>query len=384
MTGFMDFSFTPEQEALRGHLQALLGEVCTPEYAERCDSEARPPREAYDALAKHGWFGLILPAEYGGAGASAIELAILLEEAGRHFEELGMWVFRTLTYGGYAVMEHGTREQKERLLPRVARGELSFCFGLSEPQAGSDAAALTTRAVAADGGYVINGQKVFTSGMDLSDYCLLVTRTADGKRKQEGITNFLVDTKLPGIDVRRIATLGQRAIGTTQVFYSDVKVPASAILGAVDRGWEAVDAYLWYERLCLSAARTGAATAAFEYALAYAKTRKQFGRAIGQFQAISHKLADMKVMLDISRMLVYRYAWLMSQSKATRHDAAVVKLHTGETYKAVSDLGLQILGGYGYCMEYPMQRFFRDSRLATIGAGTSEIQRNIIARGLGL
>jgi alkylation response protein AidB-like acyl-CoA dehydrogenase len=295
-----------------------------------------------------------------------------------------MWVFRTLTYGGYAVMEHGTREQKERLLPRVARGELSFCFGLSEPQAGSDAAALTTRAVAADGGYVINGQKVFTSGMDLSDYCLLVTRTADGKRKQEGITNFLVDTKLPGIEVRRIATLGQRAIGTTQVFYSDVKVPASAMLGAVDRGWEAVDAYLWYERLCLSAARTGAATAAFEYALAYAKTRKQFGRAIGQFQAISHKLADMKVMLDISRMLVYRYAWLMSQGKATRHDAAVVKLHTGETYKAVSDLGLQILGGYGYCMEYPMQRFFRDSRLATIGAGTSEIQRNIIARGLGL
>ncbi len=186
----MDFSFTPEQEALRGHLQALLGEVCPPEYAERCDSEARPPREAYEALAKHGWFGLILPAEYGGAGASAIELAILLEEAGRHFEELGMWVFRTLTYGGYAVMAHGTREQKERLLPRVARGELSFCFGLTEPEAGSDAAAVTTRAVAADGGYVINGQKVFTSGMDLSDYCLLVTRTSQGARKQEGITNF--------------------------------------------------------------------------------------------------------------------------------------------------------------------------------------------------
>ncbi len=220
--------------------------------------------------------------------------------------------------------------------------------------------------------------------MDLSDYCLLVTRTSTGERKQQGITNFLVDTRLPGIEIRKIATLGQRAIGTTQVFYTDVKVPASAMLGAVDRGWEAVDAYLWYERLCLSAARTGAATAAFDYALAYAKSRKQFGRPIGEFQAISHKLADMKVMLDVSRMLVYRYAWLMSQGKATRHDAAVVKLQTGETYKAVSDMGLQILGGYGYCMEYPMQRFFRDSRLATIGAGTSEIQRNIIARGLGL
>jgi len=293
-------------------------------------------------------------------------------------------VFRTLTYGGYAVMRDGTPEQKQALLPKVARGELSFCLGLTEPQAGSDAAALTTRATRGGGGYVISGQKVFTSGMDISDYCLLVTRTSSGEKKQQGITNFLVDTRLPGIEVRKIETLGQRAIGTTQVFYNDVKVPASAVLGQVDRGWDAVDAYLWYERLCLSAARTGAASAAFEYALEYAKNRVQFGQPIGKFQAISHKLADMKVMLDISRMLVYRYAWLMSQGKATRHDAAVVKLYTGESYKSVSDLGLQILGGYGYCMEYPMQRFFRDSRLAVIGAGTSEIQRNIIARGLGL
>jgi alkylation response protein AidB-like acyl-CoA dehydrogenase len=380
----MDFSFTQDQETLRAHLKELLDEVCPPEYAERCDNDATPPREAYQALAQHGWFGLILPVEYGGTGGSAIDLAILLEETGRHFEELAMWLFRTLTYGSYAVMTHGTREQKETLLPRLVRGELSFCFGLTEPHSGSDAAALTTRATVVDGGYVIDGQKVFTSGMDISDYCLLVARTSTGAKQQQGITNFLVDTKLPGIEVRKIKTLGQRAIGTTQVFYTDVKVPASAVLGKVDHGWEAVDAYLWYERLCLSAARTGAATAAFDYALEYAKTRKQFGRPIGQFQAISHKLADMKMMLDISRTMVYRFAWLMSEGKATRHDAAVLKLYTGETYKAVSDMGLQILGGYGYCMEYPMQRFFRDSRLATIGAGTSEIQRNIIARGLGL
>ena len=380
----MDYSFTQDQETLRAHLTELLDEVCPPEYAERCDNDATPPREAFQALAQHGWFGLILPVEYGGTGGSAIDLAILLEETGRHFEELAMWLFRTLTYGSYAVMTHGTPEQKADLLPRLVRGELSFCFALTEPHSGSDAAALTTRASAVDGGYVINGQKVFTSGMDISDYCLLVARTSTGAKKQQGITNFLVDTKLPGIEIRKIKTLGQRAIGTTQVFYNDVKVPASAVLGKVDHGWEAVDAYLWYERLCLSAARTGAATAAFDYALDYAKTRKQFGRPIGQFQAISHKLADMKMMLDISRTMVYRFAWLMSEGKATRHDAAVLKLYTGETYKAVSDMGLQILGGYGYCMEYPMQRFFRDSRLATIGAGTSEIQRNIIARGLGL
>ena len=380
----MDFSFSQDQETLRAHAKELLDHICPPEYAERCDNEATPPREAFRALGEHGWFGLAIPAEYGGTGGSAIDLAILLEETGKHFEELAMWLFRSLTYGGYAVLRDGAPEQKKDLLPKIARGELSFCFGLSEPESGSDAAALTTRAKAVDGGYVIDGQKVFTSGMDISDYCLLVTRTSTGEKKQQGITNFLVETKLPGIEVRKINTLGQRAIGTTQVFYSGVKVPASALLGEVDRGWEAVDSYLWYERLCLSAARTGAAVAAFEFALDYAKNRKQFGRPIGQFQAISHKLADMKVMLDVSRTLVYRFAWLLSNGQATRSDAAVLKLYTGETYKAVSDLGLQILGGYGYCMEYPMQRFFRDSRLAVIGGGTSEIQRNIIARGLGL
>ena len=380
----MDFSFSPEQEELRAHAKQLLDDVCPPGYAERCDTEARPPREAYKALAEHGWFGLIIPPEFGGTGGSAIDLAILLEETGRHFEELAMWLFRTLTYGGYAIIRDGTPEQKKGLLPRIARGEISFCFGLSEPASGSDAAALMTRAKATNEGYTIDGQKVFTSGMDISDYCLLVARTSTGAKKQQGITTFLVDTKLPGIEIRKIPTLGQRAIGTTQVFYSGVKVPHSALLGEVDKGWEAVDSYLWYERLCLSAARTGAACAAFDYALDYAKNRMQFGKKIGEFQAISHKLADMKVMLDASRTLVYRFAWLMSQGKATRSDAAVLKLYTGETYKAVSDLGLQILGGYGYCMEYPMQRFFRDSRLAVIGGGTSEIQRNIIARGLGL
>ncbi len=149
----MDFSFTPDEETLRAHVSELLDEVCPPDYAERCDNEATPPREAYQALAKHGWFGLAIPAEYGGSGGSAIDLAILLEETGRHFEELAMWLFRTLTYGGYAVVRDGTAEQKRELLPKVARGELSFCFGLTEPASGSDAAALTTRATATNEGF---------------------------------------------------------------------------------------------------------------------------------------------------------------------------------------------------------------------------------------
>ena len=381
----MDFGFTPDQEVLRTNARKILLEVCTQDYVAQCDKEARPPREAYAAMAKNGWLGLILPEEYGGVSGSPIDIAILLEEAGRQYEELAVWMFRSMVWGGYAILSHGSAQQKHEFLPKIASGEITVCFGLTEPGSGSDASALSTFAKKTEnGGYIINGQKVFTSGMDISDYCLLVARTTKANKQQEGITNFFINTKSPGIEIRKIETLGHRGIGTTQVFYSDVEVPDDCVLGEVDNGWRAADKYLWYERLCLSAARYGAASTAFEYALDYAKNREQFGKPIGKFQAISHKLADMKVMLEVSKTLVYQFAWQMQQGNASRHDAAILKLYTSEAYKTISDLGLQIYGGYGYCMEYPMQRFFRDSRLAVIGAGSSEIQRNIIAHSLGL
>jgi len=380
----MNFALSTDQENIQRHLTDLLTDICTPQYVQNCDEQQKPPREAFDALAKNGWLGLIAPESHGGAGGSATDLAVMLDVLGYHFEELGLWVFRNLTYGCYAVMKHGTQEQIDYLIPKVITGEMSFCFGLTEPDSGSDASALTTKATKQGDEYILNGRKVYTSGMDISDYCLLVARTSTLERKQQGITTFLVDTKLPGIEVKKLQTLGQRSIGTTEVLYSDVHIPASSILGKLDHGWTGADDYLCYERLCLSAARTGAARSAFEIALDYAKNRVQFGKPIGKFQAVSHKLAEMKSMLDIAQTMVYRYAWLMEQGKNTRQDAAILKLYTSESYKSISDMCLQILGGYGYCMEYPMQRFFRDSRLATIGGGTSEIQKNIIASSLGL
>jgi hypothetical protein len=380
----MNFELSSDQLNIRNHLQDLLKDVCTPEYVSKCDETETPPREAFNALAKNGWLGLIGPEEYGGAGGSPMDLAVMLDVLGYHFEELGLWVFRNLTYGCYAVMKHGTQAQKDLIVPKVIKGEVSVCFGLTEPDSGSDASALKTKATKDGDDYIINGQKVYTSGMDISDYCILVARTNTFEKKQQGITNFFIDTKLPGIQVKKLATLGQRAIGTTEVFYNEVRTPSSSVLGEVDQGWRGADKYLCYERLCLSAARTGAARAAYEFALEHAKTRQQFGKPIGKFQAVSHKLADMRVMLDISQTMVYRYAWLLEQGKDTRQDAAVLKLYTSESYKSIADMSLQILGGYGYCMEYPLQRFFRDSRLATIGGGSSEIQRNIIASSLGL
>ncbi len=380
----MHFGITSDQQSMIGHVRTLLDDVCSMVYAARCDEQATPPREAFDALARGGWLGLIAPEEYGGAAGTATDLALLLEETGNHFEELGLWLFRNFTYGCYAVLKHGTEELKRRIVPGTVKGELSFAFALTEPDSGSDAAALRTRAVADGNHFVINGRKLYTSGMDISDYVLLAVRTNDLGKKQLGISTFLVDTRLPGITVRKIATLGQRAIGTTEVTYDDVRVPRTALLGELDKGWSVCEDTLRYERLCLSAARIGAARRAFEYALDYAKTRHQFGKPIGSFQVTQHKFADMKVMLDTSQTMIRRYAWLMEHNQAERADTAVLKYYVAESYKTISDMCLQILGGAGYCMEYPMQRFFRDSRLATIGGGTSEIQKNIIAATLGL
>jgi acyl-CoA dehydrogenase len=380
----MNFGNTSDQELMLQSVRSLLDDVCSMDYAAKCDINHTPPREAFDAMAQNGWLGLIAPESFGGSGGSPTDLALVLEETGHHFEELGLWLFRSFTYGCYAILQHGTDEQKQRIVPGAANGKLSFAFALSEPDSGSDAASLRTRAVIDGDYFIVNGRKQWTSGMDIADYALVALRTNDLGKKQLGISTLMIDTKLPGIEVRKIATLGQHAIGTTEVTFTDVRVPRTALLGQLDHGWAVCEDTLRYERLCLSAVRIGAARQAFEYALDYAKTRHQFGKPIGSFQVTQHKFADMKVMLDTSFTMVRRYAWLMENGKAERADTAVIKYYIAESYKTISDMCLQILGGYGYSMEYPMQRFFRDSRLATIGGGTSEIQKNIIASTLGL
>ena len=380
----MNFGNTSDQELMLQSVRSLLDDVCSMDYAAKCDINHTPPREAFDAMAQNGWLGLIAPESFGGSGGSPTDLALVLEETGHHFEELGLWLFRSFTYGCYAILQHGTDEQKQRIVPGAANGKLSFAFALSEPDSGSDAASLRTRAVIDGDYFIVNGRKQWTSGMDIADYALVALRTNDLGKKQLGISTLMIDTKLPGIEVRKIATLGQHAIGTTEVTFTDVRVPRTALLGQLDQGWAVCEDTLRYERLCLSAVRIGAARRAFEYALDYAKTRHQFGKPIGSFQVTQHKFADMKVMLDTSFTMVRRYAWLMENGKAERADTAVIKYYIAESYKTISDMCLQILGGYGYSMEYPMQRFFRDSRLATIGGGTSEIQKNIIASTLGL
>ncbi|HEY7468446.1 MAG TPA: acyl-CoA dehydrogenase family protein [Acidimicrobiia bacterium] len=380
----MDHEFTPEQELFRATVREFCEKEISREYVRECDREHKPPRDLYQKLGDQGWLGINIPEEHGGAGAGAVEVAILLEELGRSFLDLSFWVFRTVTWGGLAIGRDGPEPLRSELLPRIAAGELTVCFSLTEPEAGSDAAAISLSAVQDGDDYVLNGQKVFTSGFKASDLDVVAARTSSDGKKHHGITNFVVDTDSPGLDWQPIETLGHWPLGTAMLYFTDVRVPETRMLGTLHEGWEDLGVYLRYERLCLSAARTGAAAAALADSLAYAKERKQFDRPISEFQAVSHRLADMQTMVEISRMLVYRYASRLDRGVATTRDAAILKLYACEAYKQVADMGLQVLGGYGYTMEYDLQRHFRESRLGVIGAGTSDIQRNIIAKTMGL
>lgn len=380
----MDSDFTPEQELFRATVRDFCKREITREYVRECDRDHRPPTELFRMLGTQGWLGINIPEEHGGSGAGATEVAILLEELGKAFLDLSFWVFRSVTWGGLAIARDGTQEQKAEFLPKVASGELSVCFSLTEPDAGSDAASISLKAEEDGDEFVLNGQKVFTSGFKVSDLDLVAARTAVSDKKQHGITNFLVDTNAPGLESSPIETLGHWPLGTTMLTFTDVRVPRHRILGTVHEGWANLGVYLRYERLCLSAARTGAAKAALADAVAYATTRKQFDQPISSFQAVAHRLADMQVLTEISETLVYRYAARLDRGKATPRDAAILKLFACEAYKSVADMGLQVLGGYGYTMEYDLQRHFRESRLGVIGAGTSDIQKNIIAKTMGL
>lgn len=376
--------FTSEQEMFRESVRDFCRREITRDYVRGCDTERRPPREAYDKLGELGWLGINIPVEYGGSGGGAIEVAILLEELGKSFLDLAFWVFRAVTWGGLAIGRDGQEDFKREVLPKVADGSTTVCFGLTEPDAGSDAAAISLSAVQDGDDFILNGQKVFTSGFKASDLDVVATRTATGERKHHGITLFVVDTDAPGVSFTAMETLGHWPLGTAHVFFDDVRVPSTRMLGELHNGWNDNAVYLRYERLCLSAARTGAAKAALADALEYATGREQFGRPITKFQAISHRLAEMQMQVEIAEMLTYRYAALLDQGKATVRDAAILKLYASEAYKHIADEGLQILGGYGYTMEYDLQRHFRESRLGVIGAGTSDIQRNIIAKTMGI
>jgi alkylation response protein AidB-like acyl-CoA dehydrogenase len=381
----LDFGFTPEQELLRGVVRSFAARELTPEFLRELDASGRAPHELLPRMAALGFTGLAVPQEYGGSGGSATDVTVLLEEMGRGSLSIASLLNRAAGWGTEALLRFGTPEQKAFFLPRVCSGEMIFAFSLTEPDAGSDAAAIKTRAVADGDGFTISGTKMFTTGAGECPYLIVTTRSDPARARHRGISVFLVDATLPGITCRKIDKLGMRgAGGLYEVQYDRVRVPSSALLGPLHGGWDVVTATLERARVAQAAYCVGAAQRVVDDAVRYANEREQFGQPIGKFQAIAHLLADLQVETDASRLLLYRAASMIDASVGCVREASIANLHATETLVRVTSDAMRVWGGYGFTLEFDIQRTLRDARLFVVGDGSSQIQRNLIARALGL
>ncbi len=384
MRGDRDFGFTDEQLMLRDAVRQFVRKEMPDEVARRSDHGKIAPLDAFDKMAPLGWMGVAIPEEYGGSGLGFVELGIIQEELSYGLLELAVLFYRATVHGAHSLLTYGSEAQRRKYLPLIAAGKFKSSMSLTEPNAGSDAAAIQTRAVRDGDHFIINGSKIFNSQIDLADRTVLVTRTDPDAPPHKGISLFFVDPKSPGVTIERIDTLCFRSVGTNRVTYDDVRVHQDDLLGQLNGGWKQLMTNLNKERFSLAAQVTGAAQAAFDCALQYAKDRIQFGQPLAKFQVIQHKLADMQIAVHTSRMLTYDLARRLDAGIECRKEASIAKVFTSEAYFRVADEGMQILGGYSMTPDFPMERHYRDARLMRIGGGASEVMRNSIAKDLGL
>jgi isovaleryl-CoA dehydrogenase len=338
-------------------------------------------QQLYERIADLGWLGVTIPEEYGGSGTGAVELCLLLEEVSRGMIPIGFVGVSMITAG--AVRRFGTEEQKREILTGVVEGRVE-AIAMSEPEAGSDVGNLSCRAERSNGSYVINGQKTWITGAHAADHILLVCRTTKGDDKHDGMSMISVPTDVDGLEIRGIETMAGREVN--DVFFTDCHVPADRLIGEQDQGWRQLMAGLNHERLIIAAQALGMAQRAFDDALAYVKERKQFGRPIGSFQSLKHRLADLATDIEATRLLVYDVAARSDENPGVTlpREASMAKLKASEVAKRATLEGMQMMGGYGYATEYDMEGQVRTALVTTIYGGTSEIQREIISRTLGL
>jgi isovaleryl-CoA dehydrogenase len=338
-------------------------------------------RDLYGRIADLGWLGVAIPEEYGGSGGGAVDVCLLLEEGAHGQIPMGFFTVSMIVGGAYG--RFGTEEQKQDILGGIVKGNCES-IAMSEPEAGSDVGNLSCKAERSNGGYTINGQKTWITGAHEAEHILLVCRTTRGENKHDGLSMISIPKDAEGLEVRGIETMGGREVN--DVFFTDCHVPAENLLGREDQAWMQLMAGLNFERLVIAAQLLGLAQRAFDDALAYVKERKQFGRPIGSFQALRHRLADLATELETARLLVYDVAAKTDANpdKLLPREASMAQLKATETAKRAALEGMQMMGGYGYATEYDMEHHVRTALASTIYGGTSEIQRDIIAKTLGL
>src|ERR1700730_11038990 len=381
----MDFGLTDEQALLRETAVRFAADVCPPAKAKEWDETHHLPGELFKGFERMGWFELPFALEHNGGGGGAAELAIIAEALGGASLDVAQCYILTLM-GALLIQRWGTDAMRHDLLPSVMRAERRLAIGMSEPDAGSDLAALRTFAEDRGDVFVINGQKMWCTGAGLpATYIVCYVRTNREAPKHKGLSVLLVDPEARGVELRKIATLARHILGTYEVYFDNVEVPKANLVGAVDAGWEVMLSGLELERVLIRGGYVGAAQATVDEALAYAKQRHAFGRPIGEFQAITHALADIQTEVDAARLLVQQAAWMYDKGVDSGGRAgSMAKLKGSETYVAAARLGMQILAGHGFATESIMSFRYRESIVAPISGGTSQIQRNAIARSMGL
>jgi hypothetical protein len=382
----VDFAISDEQKALRETIVRFARKELNRDVGER-DRDQTFDREGWRKCGEMRLQGLCIPEEHGGLGLDPLSTAMALQALGYACEDSGL-VFALCAHllpCAVPIWKHGSDEQREKYLPGMCEGKIIAANSMSEPNSGSDAFAMQTRAIPDGDGFRLNGTKMFTSNAPVADLLVLFAMTDPEKGYQGGCTTFLVETETPGVKVsRKIEKLGLRTSPLGEVVLEDAWVPASAVLGGVGGGFTLFTHSMNWERTCLFAFNVGVMERLLEGSIEYARTRQQFGKPIAKFPAISNRIADMKVRLEAARLLVYHAAWRLERSRTVGLDAAIAKLFVSESLVEAALGAVQVRGGYGFMTEYQVERALRDAVGSTIYSGTSEMQRTIIASWLGL
>ncbi len=377
----MQFDLTEEQLQVKQMVREFAETEIKPQVME-WDEAQQFPRELFTKMGELGLTGVIFPEEYGGAGMGYVEYATVIEEIARVCGSVGLSIAAHNSLCTNHIFQYASEEMKRKYVIPLAKGEKLGAWALTEPSSGSDASGMKTTAVRRNGGWVLNGSKNFITHGISADTCVVLAIT-NREMRSRGISAFIVERGAPGfIGGRKENKLGMRASETASIIFEDCWVPDANLLGEQGRGFVNSMQILDGGRISIAALALGIAQGAYESALKYAQERKQFGQAIFDFQGIQFKLADMATQIDAARLLIMRAAWLKDNKRPTTKESAMAKVYASEIAVKVSEEAIQIHGGYGYTKDYPPEKFWRDSKLCTIGEGTSEVQRLVIARQL--
>lgn len=380
----IDFDLTDEQQMILDTVDRFMARHLPPELQMKLDAEHAPPYHLMPLLAETGLLAMPFPTEMGGLGGDWLTVALVQERLGFRGWIMASLYNRAIGFGGMSLLTYGTEEQRARLMPRLIEGRLLVSLALTEPGAGSDAAAVQTRTVKVDGGWRITGTKTWCSDAKDADFMVVVARSGHDSSRHKGLSNFLVPPNLEGIAMSRLGKVGNNCLPSYEVAFDNVFVPDADLMGKEGEGFTNIGLTLKYARCGMAASTTGVAQRAVDLAVAHARERVQFGKPISKQQVIAHRLVDMQTRVDQSRLMVWHLAWLIATGRDSARAASQAKVVATETLHGVASDAMQIMASAGYSTDGEMERIWRDSRLYTFGEGSNEIQRNIIARTMGL